>query len=388
MKHARWLYLAGIAVALLILCSACSAPRNKSDVFPTPQADFDLHVRSMLDYLTPRSLRTRSADEIALNLPFQRSAKKDVPYRGRFLLFHGLGDSAYVWSDMADAISQRGFDVRAVLLPGHGSHPSQMLDVSYKQWLATAREHIRLWRDDTTPLYLGGFSMGAVIASVMALEHDDIAGLLLFSPAFHSRLNHLLKWAWAYKRFRPWMFGGMILEDNPVKYNSIPINSVDQYYRTARYLKKKWGDRRVHIPTLAVMSDDDSVVNIDSVRSDLAMRFTHPQNRTLIYTNEKLKRKHPLEQIRRSHYPSLRILNQSHLSVLTSPHNRLYGKNASVLVCNGNEPKIFFACLRATGHWYGAQHTPSPDAVAVARTTYNPDWNHVLKLFDRVFGLE
>jgi alpha-beta hydrolase superfamily lysophospholipase len=88
------------------------------------------------------------------------------------------------------------------------------------------------------PLYLGGFSVGAVIATILTLEQsDDIAGLFLISPACHSQLNSLLGWSWIYAWFKPWMFGGLIYEDNPIKYNSIPINSGTQYYRTTQYLK-------------------------------------------------------------------------------------------------------------------------------------------------------
>ncbi len=46
---------------------------------------------------------------------------------------------------------------------------------------------------------------------------------------------------------------------------------------------------------------------------------------------------------------------------------------------------IFMACLNSQQHWYGAQHTPSPDGVAVARTTYNPVFDTVVDLFEQVF---
>jgi len=373
----------------LTLCTACnSALKSETESFPAAQVDFAAYRDAVKAHITPRSLNNRTAQAIELNLPFELSADKSVPYRGKFLLFHGLNDSTYIWSDTAQALQAKGFDVRAILLPGHGSHPREMLDVTYNEWLTTAREHFNIWNSDTTPIYLGGFSLGAVIATVLALEQQSVAGLLLFSPAFHSQLNHLLRWSWAYKRIRPWMFGGVILEDNPIKYNSIPINSGDQYYRTTRYLKRNWRNQQLDIPMLAVMSSNDSVVNIDSVRNDLARRFTNPRNRILVYSNDTPPRKFPREEFKPSQYLNLRILNQSPLSVLTAPSNPLFGESGSVLVCNGNEYKIFFACMGAKGHWFGAQHTPSPDGVAVARTTYNPDWDYVLTQFDQVFGID
>jgi hypothetical protein len=91
------------------------------------------------------------------------------------------------------------------------------------------------------------------------------------------------------------------------------------------------------------------------------------------------------EVIRTSHFPQRRIINLSHLSLINAPHNPLFGESGSVLVCNGNEYAIYRACRQASGHWFGAQHTPSPDGVAVARSTYNPDFSYLLKRFDQVF---
>jgi len=58
-----------------------------------------------------------------------------------------------------------------------------------------------------------------------------------------------------------------------------------------------------------------------------------------------------------------------------------------VLVCNGNDWPTFSRCLYSKeNHWFGAQHTQSPDNIPVARTTYNPDFDAVFKAFDRVFN--
>lgn len=331
-------------------------------------------------------MRSRSASDVRLNLPFELPASDRVAYRGKFLLFHGLNDSTYVWADMARELAGRGYDVRAVLLPGHGSHPARMLDISYRAWLRAARAHYALWNVDDTPIYLGGFSLGGVLATILALENDDVAGLLMFSPAYHSRLNSLLQWSWFYAWYRPWVFGGMILEDNPIKYNSIPVNSGTQYYLTTKYLKDRWRGARLKIPVLMVVTSNDSVVNVEYGRNVFHTRFTNPRNRLLIYDNALQFSAREREVVRASRYPERRILNQSHLSLLNAPANPLFGEAGRILVCNGNEYPVFMACMRATGHWYGAQHTPSPDGVPVARTTYNPDFEFVIELFERVFN--
>ena len=132
----------------------------KARQFPGASSDFGKYIEQVEEYLIRHSLPGRSESEIRLNLPFEIRASSQVPYRGKYLLIHGLNDSAYVWTDIAQAIAARGFDVRAILLPGHGSHPEEMLNVSYKSWLRSVREHYEHWQVDDTPIYIGGFSLG------------------------------------------------------------------------------------------------------------------------------------------------------------------------------------------------------------------------------------
>ena len=384
---------------LLSLCLVClvainSAPAygdSMAEKFPAASPDFGKYIDRVERYLVETSMPGRSESELRLNLPFEIAASTQVPYRGKFLLVHGLNDSAYVWTDMAQALSSRGFDVRAILLPGHGSDPQKMLDVSFRQWLRSLRSHYEYWRVDDTPIYVGGFSLGGVLATILAQENPEIAGLLLISPAYHSQLNYLLRWSGIYAWFRPWMFGGMITEDNPVKYNSIPINSAAQYFNTTTHLKNLWRDdktqhlrARLSMPVMMVVTANDSVVDIEYSRYVFHKRFPNSQSRFLIYQQTQKPTK-PRELARSGYYPQRRILNLSHLSLLNAPHNPLFGENGSVLVCNGNKYPVYRACMLSRQHWFGAQHTPSPDGVAVARSTYNPDFAYLLDLFDQVF---
>lgn len=377
-------------ILLVLLAAGFPASGFAKDVldgFPSPQTDFQAHIAEVETYLLSTQMQQRTASDVQYNLPFSLEAKSDVAYRGRFLLIHGLNDSPYVYTDVAVQLSERGFDVRAVLLPGHGNTPKAQLHVSHHQWLGAAREHLNLWnKDKDSPIFLGGFSMGAVIATILALENENIAGLLLFSPAYKSTQNHLLRWASIYSKFKPWVFGGMIIEDNPTKYNSIPINSAAQYYNLTKLLRRKWGSKKLAMPVLAIASIDDSVIDIAFSTKVFNRRFSSTKKRLLIYSNATNTIDTPTVEYRKSIYPEQRVINQSHQGVLIAPQNPLFGRHGSVLVCNGNDWPTFSACLYSTEeHWRGANKTPSPDGVPVARTTYNPDFAGVFNEFDRVF---
>jgi esterase/lipase len=384
---------APLFVFLISLLSSLTVSAQSG--FPSPSKDFDQYTSDVYTHIKSLSL-PRTDKEIRLNLPFQLNANKAVPYRGRFLLFHGLNDSAYIWQDVAKEMAAKGFDVRAILFEGHGSSPTEQLNVSYKRWLTTARQHRDHWTQDGSKIHIGGFSMGGVIATILALEQpQSVAGLFLVSPAFHSKMDGYLRWSALYSKFKPWVFGGMIMEDNPIKYNSIPINSVAQYYKTTRVLKRKWRDRTLDMPVLVVATANDSVIDVDYTQRLFIRRFTHPSRKMVLYYNpserEDIHSDDTIEA-RNARYPALQIINQSHLSLINRPENNLFGEAGRILVCNGNEYPIFMRCMRAKNHWYGAQHTPLPSEAdaksAMARTTYNPDFTVLLERFDEVFATQ
>ncbi len=250
-----WVSFITILTILFLVCFApaqASSEKSLSLSCPAPQEDFSLHIDEVRSYLLETQLPQRRPSDVEINLPFQINANPDAVYRGKYLLIHGLNDSPAVWHDIAPELAHRGYDVRGILLPGHGNTPEAQLDVSYVQWLNMARDQLSLWRSDGVPTFIGGFSLGGVIATILAVENDDIAGLFLIAPAYESRMNSLLRWASLVSVFKPWVFGGMIIEDNPAKYNSIPINGAAQYYKTTRYLKRLWSNKKLEMPVFMV----------------------------------------------------------------------------------------------------------------------------------------
>lgn len=379
-----------IVYGLLLTVSTNTVAKKQKARFPAPQSDFQAHIQEVRQYLLENQMKNRTSSDVEYNLPFERKANSAVAYRGKFLLIHGLNDSPYVFSDVAIELANRGFDVRAILLPGHGSTPRAQLRMSANRWLNSARQQLKFWNtDDSVPIYLGGFSMGTVIATTLALENNNIAGLFLFSPAYKSLIHRLLRWASLYSRFKPWVFGGMIIEDNPTKYNSIPINGGAQYFKLTKILRHKWGRKKLNMPVLAVASVDDSVVDVKYFTKQFDRKFTSNRKQLILYSNAPQSAQSENVEYRSSSFPNLRILNQSHQGVLIAPTNPLFGEGGSILVCNGNDWATFSGCLYSKeNHWYGAQHTPSPDTVPVARTTYNPDFEGVFEAFDRVFEIQ
>ncbi len=240
----------GAAAVLCLTAIAACGPTDIAhqpvlEAFPMTAGDFAGHRSAVQGYLGRNRVAVDAAavnEEIALNAPFERKAAVDVAYSGKILLIHGLNDSPFIWRDLADRLSGEGFDVRAVLLPGHGSRPGAMLDVTYEDWLENARGHLEAWKTDDSPIYVGGFSLGGVIATTLALESESVAGLLLFAPAWRSDADDILSWSSVVALARDWAFARPPI--NPVRYSSIAVNAGVQYYDATQYLTSPVGRPR------------------------------------------------------------------------------------------------------------------------------------------------
>ena len=81
----------------------------------------------------PKSIVTR----LALGTKYNRSFEL-VPaeIRGAALLVHGLSDSPYSMRALADTLYAQGYYVLALRLPGHGTVPAGLTDVSWRDWYA------------------------------------------------------------------------------------------------------------------------------------------------------------------------------------------------------------------------------------------------------------
>ena len=176
--------------------------------------------------------------------------EQDNPTAG-VLLLHGLSDSPYSLRHFGETYHQAGASVIGLRVPGHGTAPSGLVEVPWKDWAAAVRiaaVHLKKKIGDK-PLYLVGYSNGGALAVIYALESLNDAtlptpdGLILLSPeigiskvaalaVWQGRIGHALgleKLAW----------NSIAMEYDPFKYGSFAINAADQAYRITREIRKK-----------------------------------------------------------------------------------------------------------------------------------------------------
>ncbi|MCV4275849.1 alpha/beta fold hydrolase [Pseudomonas capsici] len=298
-------------------------------------------------------------------------------FKKGILLVHGLGDSPWSFFDMGRTLSEQGFLVRSVLLPGHGTRPEDLLDVSVDAWRAVVRDQVIAMQNDVENVYLGGFSTGANLIVEYAYSDPDIQGLALFSPGFKSNSFDWL--APLVKPIRPWLLAqpGSVPMQNAVRYLNVPTNGFVQFYRSSVAVRELLGSRNYDKPVFMVVAQHDSVLDTHFLLDVFQRRFTHPASRLIWYgdqpdnlTDEKRV------FVRKDRFVDLKISQFSHMGVLFSPQNPLYGQSGSLRLCrNGQRKADSQACATGAPVWYSDWGYRERGKIH-ARLTFNPyyDW--------------
>jgi len=98
------------------------------------------------------------------------------------LLLHGFGDTPQTLRQLAVVLHAAGFDVRAPLLPGHGTTVADFLESRRRDWLSCARTELAEMRRNCDRVALVGLSMGGALAAILAAENPDTPALVLLAP--------------------------------------------------------------------------------------------------------------------------------------------------------------------------------------------------------------
>jgi esterase/lipase len=127
------------------------------------------------------------------------------------LLLHGLTATVAEVRPLAHILHQQGYTVAGPLLPGHGTTPAELNQVSWRDWLWTAESSYHHLATVCDHVFVGGESTGAVIALYLATKQSDVAGVLAYAPAIRLTLTT----ADILKLYAALPFKDMLEKENP-----------------------------------------------------------------------------------------------------------------------------------------------------------------------------
>jgi carboxylesterase len=103
------------------------------------------------------------------------------------LLLHGFTGSPWDMRPLGESLAARGYYVRAIRLPGHGSTPEALGSVSHRDWEQAAEDAL-VSLANFRQIYVAGLSMGALLGLLLASRHPErVHGLALMAPALRFR---------------------------------------------------------------------------------------------------------------------------------------------------------------------------------------------------------
>lgn len=393
MRH-KLLITIAVVISSLAIAGCISAPEHQlyqSSATPLPRAhgDFSTYLSDTRQWLEQHRVivSDQPQREIDANMPFalspQHATSKGI------LLVHGLGDSPYSFVDIAPELVKQGFMVHTLLLPGHGSRPGDMMDISIDDWQQVVRRHVELLNREVDEIYLGGFSTGANLVTDLALKEQNVAGLLLFSPGFKAD-TELGKYLPVVSVFRDWLYeppeANRYLK-NFAKYDVVATNGFTQYHYSSREVQDSLKDNTFDKPVFMVLSENDSVLDVKVIRELFSQRFNHPKSRLLWY-GDLPSMNDPRIIKAEKNLPEYKVSNYSHMGVLFSPENPHYGANGSYRLCrNGQSQAAYRQCRKGEPVWYSAWGHREADKPH-ARLTFNPQFDKMITLMAEVFSTE
>ncbi len=220
---------------------------------------------------------------------------------GGVLLLHGLTDAPYTLRSLGKALNGRGYWVLGLRLPGHGTAPSGLASVTWRDMAAAVQlgmQHLAS-KVGGMPVHIVGYSTGAPLALVFtldALEGADSpvpATLVLISPAIGlhgaaafaglknglAALPGLGSLAWLQ----------VVPEFDPYKYNSFPTNAGAQVHELTRSVAERIAARarsrpaEILPPTLVFKSTVDATVSTSAVVDRLLGRLAPNRHELVLF---------------------------------------------------------------------------------------------------------
>lgn len=296
------------------------------------------------------------------------------------LMVHGLTDSPFAMRDLARFFQRQGFYVLAMLLPGHGTRPGDLLRVRWQDWVRAHQHLLDLLLNTVDSVYACGFSAGAALSLYQSLLNPGISGLFLFAPALGvsplARLSPLLSAVGRYWRRLAWF--DVQPDGDCFKYESLANRGIAEVYKLIRALAQLSEISRRDVPLFVAVSERDATL---SSAASLAWFDRQSGPRQMLYYASGQPQVPEFVKCIPTRFPEQRIRSFAHTSLIHSPANPHYGARGSYRFCTHYyrlDRWKYERCKAGEEDCLGEMFDESSDCPIIRRLTYNPLFEEML----------
>jgi len=173
------------------------------------------------------------------------------------LLIHGTSSSPRDFVGLSSFLAKNNISSKAILLPGHGTHPKDLDKIKYEEWINTI--DLELNNIKSKNKFLLGYSLGGTLSLKIA-ETKDLSGVIsINAPIFlQSRYIPFIPILQLVQKYHVADPENIILatKEQRVAYDSVPLNTILEIVRTIEDLKL----RNVAEPVLIIQTNNDTTV--------------------------------------------------------------------------------------------------------------------------------
>lgn len=249
---------------------AGEAPENISDAIAAQILE-TAEIRYRRDY-TKYYIEGETKD-IEVGRPYLLEPKNPVGNIG-VLLIHGYMSAPPEVRGLADYLVDRGFNVYAPRLMGHGTSPGDLAERSYLDWIDSVEEGYVLLKHKYEKVVVGGFSTGAGLALNIASRLEGLSGVFAAAPPMQLKdysakfIPAVSVWNQMMSRFRLDSVKKEFVENNPenphINYHRNPISGIRELVRLMDDLEDRL--KNISVPAYVLQSRIDPVVNVKGTR--------------------------------------------------------------------------------------------------------------------------
>ncbi len=104
-------------------------------------------------------------------------------------LSHGYTATTAEVRLFAKRLHEKGYTVAGPLLAGHGTQPADLNHVRWQDWVESGEKVYQQLTAHCEQVFIGGESMGALVALYLANSHPAARGVLLYAPAIELTIS-------------------------------------------------------------------------------------------------------------------------------------------------------------------------------------------------------
>ncbi len=176
------------------------------------------------------------------------------------LLIHGFGGDYEEVRYLAEYLKTKGYNILCPSLKGHTGRRRDLMGVVYTDWIRSAEEDFIRLKENSSRVFIVGFSMGGLIG-INLCEKYDVDGLVtLNTPIYYWDMKNILRNI--IEDFRTKDFQN--IRRYMVSSGKFPMSALYNFRRLLGITKSKI--RQVKCPVFIVQAKDDDTVRVTSAK--------------------------------------------------------------------------------------------------------------------------